>query len=97
MVPWKDVVVAAEAVGKEVLGKAAVYAYLGNPGTRLGSGVEPEPPEEPVTLASVLSDLYDALDGGAAVGHIIADLEALIGPYTGEALPDDEPAEGIGR
>lgn len=88
---------AMEAVGvKEGVGKR-VYAYLPEKATALGGVPVPPPaPEEPdITLASILADMYELLDAGQKVQGVIDDLEALIGPYRGEAGPDDEPDEAV--
>ena len=94
---WAKVVKAAEAVGHNELGHAGVYALAVGRAVRVGEGVDlPEPDDDTVpTLASVLADLRDLLDETALVGPVIANLEAIIGPYTGPASERDDASDGV--
>lgn len=91
---------AAEAVGTQEVGRAAVYALLAERAVRVGSGVDIPEPDEPVTLGGILADLRElgqVLSGEPRqeAAAIIADLELLLGPYHGKAAPDADPADGV--
>lgn len=100
-VPRGKVRQAAFAVGKKELGRNAVHGYLVDRATALGEGVDIPEPEEPLTLASILADLREIREAtgetmtSRELARVIDDLEYLIGPYEGEAEPDDEPEEGV--
>lgn len=95
LVPWDKVREAAQLVGKQEAGTPSVFAYLVNPATSLGGGVVPDPPDAQPTLASVIAELYELLEAGHPVAGVIDDLEAIVGPYIGEAAPDDDAAPGV--
>lgn len=97
-IPLSKVREASEAVGKSLVNRPVVYGYLMDRATKLGDGVVIPEPEDPVTLTSILADLRELLDEVGPDGklsEIIEDLESLIGPYRGEADPDDDPVAGF--
>lgn len=96
LVPTENVRLAAIAAGKKAIGRPSVFALLMDRATRLGGGVVLPDPDEPVSLSSVLADLWELEDAkpDPRLSRIILDLASLIGPYAGEADPDTEPEEG---
>lgn len=92
---------AAVAVGQKLAGREVVYGYLMERAIRIGGGVDLPEPEEPVSLSSIHADLLEALDASSkaemldAIRESAADLAAIIGPYEGQAEPDDEPKTGV--
>lgn len=102
MVPLEKMEQAAKALSKMATGRNDnIYGYLAERAVSLGGGVVVPDPEEPVTLGSLRADLVELLDSAASDAQrrlflsLIDDLDEIVGPYMGEADPDDDPEEGV--